>query len=649
MTTATSDPPQDASVADGKRPAAGSGPLVHPDGGPSGTRWWWPGALCGALYLLLAFAAFGLTAPLGSGQMSGVHTPDQVQQIWFLEWARFAIAHGHNPFYSQWMNYPVGINLGVNTSMLAVGILASPLTAVFGAVETWNLLLRLALFVSATSMCLVLRRWVTWWPAAFVGGLLYGFSAFATFNAIGYLFLIFVPLPPVVFLLLHEILVRQRWRPIRAGALLGVVIGVQYLVSSEIAASTMVMVLLACAVAALTCRGHAPLHWSYLRPAAISWFLVTCALVAYPVLFGFFGTAGINGVLKQPGGQGDLLGPFVPGPEQWLAPVNSVWTQFDQYFAAAPMYLGIPFVVAVVATAIWLWRRPIVRFSTVMTGCAFVLSLGSTLQVHGTDTGIPLPFVVIAHLPIVSGLVAARFSLFTVLFGAGVLALGLDEVYRSRVRPVHSASRRRTAAVVGMLGAAVVVVALPMVPSSTRPSSAAPVTPYFTSSGVRSLPEGSVALVYPYPGAVPKLIHGRPVTSFPFAEQADDILLDQAVAGMRFRLIGGYGWMPPKRTDGVPDPTPLTPSSVQALFDVSFYGSPTPEQERLLATGSLTTDLQEFLLAHHVDEVIALPVGRDPERVVTAVTAAIGQPTRSGGATIWPHVPARLAALGAAG
>ncbi len=649
MTTATGDLPQGAPAPDEEHVVAGQDPVPDRAVDHPGGRRWWPGVVCGAAYLLLAFAVFGLTAPLGSGQMAGVHTPDQMQQIWFLEWARFAIAHGHNPFYSAWMNYPVGINLGVNTSMLALGVLVSPLTALLGAVETWNLLLRLALFVSATSMCLVLRRWVRWWPAAFAGGLLYGFSTFATFNAIGYLFLIMVPLPPVVFLLLFEILVRQRWRPAWTGALLGAVVAVQYLISSEIAASTMVMVVLACAVFALTCRAHAPVRWSYVRPAAVWGLVVTGVLVAYPVLFGFFGTAGIRGIAKQPGGQGDLLGPFVPGPEQWVAPVNSAWTQFDQYFAAAPMYLGIPFFLAVTATAIWLWHRPMVRFATLMTACAFVLSLGSPLRVHGTDTGIPLPFAVVAHLPLANGMVAARFTLFTALFGAGVLAMGLDEAFRRLHQRSPAVSRWRTVGVVGALAAVLVVVALPMVPGSVRPSAAAPVAPLFTSAGLRSLPDGSVALFYPYPGGVPKVIHGRPASDYPFVEAVDDSLLDQAVSGMRFRLIGGYGWMPPKRTGGVPDPTPLTPSSVQALFDVSFYGYPTPAQARALATGSLTADLRTFLDDQHVDEVIVLPVGRHPERVVAAVTAAVGPPTRSGGATLWLHVPERLTALGAPG
>ena len=51
-------------------------------------------------------------------------------------------------------------------------------------------------------MCLVLRRWTNWWPAAFVGGLLYGFSAYET-TGNPHLFVVFVPLPPIFFLLLY--------------------------------------------------------------------------------------------------------------------------------------------------------------------------------------------------------------------------------------------------------------------------------------------------------------------------------------------------------------------------------------------------------------------------------------------------------------
>ena len=62
-------------------------------------------------------------------------------------------------------------------------------------------------------MFFVLRRYTTWIPAAFIGGLLYGFSPYMVGQGEGHIFLMLAPVPPVMFLLLDEILVRQsaRW------------------------------------------------------------------------------------------------------------------------------------------------------------------------------------------------------------------------------------------------------------------------------------------------------------------------------------------------------------------------------------------------------------------------------------------------------
>ena len=105
--------------------------------------------------------------------------------------------------------------------MSALGVISPPfppITKVFGPVVTFNIALRLAPAVSASSMCLVLRRWTRWWPAAFFGGLLYGFSASMDAH-LNYLFLTFAPLPPLIFLLVHEVVVRQSWRPGRRALL----------------------------------------------------------------------------------------------------------------------------------------------------------------------------------------------------------------------------------------------------------------------------------------------------------------------------------------------------------------------------------------------------------------------------------------------
>jgi hypothetical protein len=86
------------------------------------------------------------------------------------------------------------------------------------------------------------------------------------------------------------------------------------------------------------------------------------------------------------------------------------------------------------------------------------------------------------------------------------------------------------------------------------------------------------------------------------------------------------------------------PPSVETLFDVAFYGFATPTQTRLLSQSNLTTDLRLFMRDYQVDTVIVLPLGQDPALVVSHVTAAIGPPSRSDGATGWFHVRQRLAA-----
>ena len=154
--------------------------------------------------------------------MSGAQTSDQFQQIWFLDWGAHAVSHAVSPFFSPQMNHPVGINVAANNSMLGLSIPFAPLTEVFGAFATWNVLLRLAVLLSALAAQFACRRVVRWGFASFVAGLIYGFSGYMTFWAIGYLNFIFVPFIPLIFLGLYALfrgkpdtpeLWERRWVP----------------------------------------------------------------------------------------------------------------------------------------------------------------------------------------------------------------------------------------------------------------------------------------------------------------------------------------------------------------------------------------------------------------------------------------------------
>ena len=616
--------------------------------GPSGLRTvrrWWPGAVCLGLYVILTVFEFGPSRSLGSGSIAVEGGSDGASQIWFLSWTQYALAHGHNPFFSQWQSYPGGLNVLADTSMVALGAVFSPVTSLFGPIVTWNVLLRLAVVISAFSMCLVLRRWTSWWPAAFFGGLIYGYSAYITFN-LGHLFLVFVPLPPLMFLLLHEILVRQQWRPARTGAILGVLCGVQYLISSEILVTTVLLGVVATVLYLYTIVGREGLatKWRYIRISLASALVVGGALLVYPVLFTLFGPEHLHDAPQSPATlsalHGDLLSPIAPGSTEWLSSIllGSAFARVSS--TGETLYLGIPLVVTIAATVVWLRRRRIVLFACAMAVVAYVLSLGQRLYVDGRYTKIPLPFEVLAHMPYFKSLLAIRFSVFTAMFAAGIAAIGLDELHTrlSRAnRPSWLAGRWRGAAVVLLPLVLAAAVVLPFVARAEQQATPTHVAPFFASNLVELIPNGTVVLAYPYPKS-PEIGHS-------YTDLVDQALLDQAVSGMRFKLIGGYGWWPvPGATYASPDPPALQPLAVEAFFESAFDGSASPAQLALLSKSGVH-DLRQFMRDHHVGAVVVLPLGKNPAAVVNLVTAAIGPPVRSGGANVWIHVQQRLAAL----
>src|SRR5580658_6763847 len=154
--------------------------------------------------------------------------------LWFLEWPAYALAHGHDPFYSTALFHPAGIDLLSNTSVLAIGIVLAPVTWLFGPVATMNVASTLGPALSALAMFWLLRRWVRWTPAAFVGGLVFGFSPFAVTNlAVAHLNTQVLVLVPLIVGCLDDLLIRQPRRPAVTGTALGLLVVAQFFLSTE--------------------------------------------------------------------------------------------------------------------------------------------------------------------------------------------------------------------------------------------------------------------------------------------------------------------------------------------------------------------------------------------------------------------------------
>ena len=104
---------------------------------------------------------------------------------------------------------PVASSAMWNTSVLGLGVLFAPVTAVFGAVVSFNLACILGPPLSAWTAWLWLRRHVGDVPAAF-GGLLFGFSPFVIDESTaGHLMLMWLCLLPVMLMLIEDLLWRS--------------------------------------------------------------------------------------------------------------------------------------------------------------------------------------------------------------------------------------------------------------------------------------------------------------------------------------------------------------------------------------------------------------------------------------------------------
>lgn len=537
----------------------------------SAPRQWLGTAVVIAAYLLIGIVSFWPVYPGISQRLFSTSGPDFMQSIWYLGWETHALAHGLNPFFSHAMFVPTGVNLAQNDSAPLLGWITAPLAPICSPVVRANLLLLLAMPVSATAAFVVLRKWQVWGPAAALGGLVYGFSPFMVAQSIqGHLFLVFVPLPPFIALTVASIL-RNRGSPWRLGVQLGLLLVAQYLISPEVLATVAIMIVAAVACIAI----HKPANvrkMAHDASGATGIALVIAAvLLAYPVWMSLFGPQHFTGPAFPTTNayHTDLLSTVVPTHSQRIS-LGTGSAGFNLGGEVAG-YIGLPVLVLAGILAWWSCRSPRMQLAVVLMVLAWLLSLGPHLAIDGHLTAVPLPFLVVDHVPVLYSILPSRIALEMYAALAAVVAFGLDDMRRV---PEHSSIRQRRS----MVFAAVTLVALvftqlPRWPTpSTAQSALALPTPL-----TRSIPPGDpVAITYPYD------LSGTSISGL------NQPMLWQAEDNFAFQQLGGYAWhVLPGFSASWNLPDPMSPPSTQQLLanqeGVNVFGPETPVSPKLVA------------------------------------------------------------------
>ena len=454
--------------------------------------------------------------------------------VWFLEWPAYALAHGHNLFYSTALFHPAGINLLANTSVLAIGVPLAPITWLFGPVATLNVASTLAPALSALAMCWLLRRWVHWLPAAFVGGLVFGFSPFVIVNlAVSHLMLGFLALVPLIVACLDELLVRQRRRPAATGVALGLLVALQFFVSTEVLVVVvlvgMIGVVLLVAHCALTCpheiARRAPHAVRGLGAAAG----VAVVLLGYPLWFTLAGPAHLSGLVWpaiRPG-SGNLALSDLWHLTFLNAHALSLFAGYQGPALPELSYLGPGFlVVLAIGVSIW-WRDRRLWFFGSLGVVAVILSLG--VQSYWT------PWRLLVGVPIVQNVLTGRILTITLLCFAVMLAIVIDRTRDAVLAWVDRLAAHRARWLAGMRGGAIgvgnvlaastalVVAAVAAVPMATAIAGNVPLTTeavtlpqWFIEVGPH-VPPHQVVLTFPPPITGASAMTWQAVDSLHFA------------------------------------------------------------------------------------------------------------------------------------
>jgi hypothetical protein len=426
---------------------------------------------------------------------------DAARFLWFFEWPTYALTHGHSLFYSQWLFHPTGINLLDDTSVLALGVVLSPVTLAFGPVAAMNVALTLAPCLSALAMFALLRRWVTWSPAAFVGGLVYGFSPFLiTDLALNQLNIAFMVIPPLLVIALDELLLRQRKSPYRVGAALAALLVVQFFVSTEVLLISVVFALVGVVFVAgymaLTRPGELRRHTRYALRGSLTALALTAVLLAYPLWFLLRGPAHLSGPIWSNGSISQFGNSL---SSLWsvgsLGQFGAVMTRFGGYQGAALPglgYLGLGVVVvAIGGTLLWRRDRRLLLFGAVGL-VAFALSLQP-------GSGHWVPWSLLQRVPWLGDIVEIRFSVVISLCAAVMVGIVVD---RSRTWALthYPAAGKHAGAVVGVGLAALTLVPTVAALWPNLPLTAQSVVlPRWYAEVGAHLPPDQVVLSYPAP------------------------------------------------------------------------------------------------------------------------------------------------------
>lgn len=430
---------------------------------------------------------------------------DTLAYIWFLNWWPHAIAHGLDPFLTDYVWSPIGFNLLWATSIPTLAILMWPVTATLGAETSWNILSLASPVLNAFAAFLLVRYLVRDRRAALLSGFIFGFSPYVTGHMIGHVSLTFVALVPLIALVgirrAHRN-IRRRWFV----ALLSAMVLLQFGISIEVLATTALFAGMAYGLLYVRYRHSADMTGLAVDTAIAA---VICGLLLSPAFyFLWIGVEQTPDVLNSPlVFSNDLLNFIIPTRTMLMGGhlFGFLSSKFTATLSEQDAYLGLPLIACAIGACLSMRREPWAKPLAVMTLVAAVASLGPLLWIGGQTRGIPMPWAAMDYVPLIKNALPGRLALYT--------SLGVC-IFIGAWFPTLSP---RMKFLVGMVG----VISIAPHPAAFSFSSYATPAVFAEAGNARKIDTFGSSLV------------------IPFGSQGYSALW-QVRSGMGFKMVGGY-------------------------------------------------------------------------------------------------------------
>lgn len=481
-------------------------------------------------YLALSLIVMAPVLPVFTTAIPGgpIAEVDGWQNVWNLWWVHRALTTPTNPFFTDLLFYPQGVDLTLQTLNISNGILFLPVTALFGPIAAYNAAVLAALVLSGVGGYALALRVSGDRLAAFIGGAIFAFSPFhLTKIWDGQLEMITLQwVAFYAYFLLRAVEDLRRRDALIAGVFLALTGYTSWYYLFFFGVYSLIFAALWLAAAAREQR--ASMFRQLVTAAGSGVALLLPLLIAAPRAAGamlvisepwFNPTNPLDRILIRSANLYDLFLPNGLHP-LWGSAVEALVRTWHPYIGAWNIALGYTaLALALVALALarsnaWRWW--------VIGVASIVLSLGPVVQIGAVRTAIPLPYQVLLALP---GMELARrpshFVVIATLMLAPLAALGL----RVLAERLSVRSGRAPASI------AAILITVEFAPPYWTTYSFS-VHPYYAR--IAAEPGAVFELPPPFESSAPlkaQIVHGQPLVGgfvsriplYPFAEYAPGV------------------------------------------------------------------------------------------------------------------------------